>query len=235
MASSVGWFVMMAVASAACWWLGYRLGGGSRLRWISVLTLTLALLGLWAWLQHHPSLAVEVFPLRLLSRIEGVAAVPPFMCIVGLAWRRSALRRQKRVVVLATVMGAVYFLQGGLWMLQSTPSVGFATTILPEGVRQSQEYSCVAAACATALTRIGVPTTEAEMARLTYTRPGTGSTLIRALEGVRERLGRLPVSCELLEPDYDDLASLPMPLIAPCSSSRHVSTWSPSSGWTRSA
>jgi len=72
----------------------------------------------------------------------------------------------------------------------------------------------VPAACATALTRIGLPTSEAEMAILTATRPGTGSTLIRALHGLRQRVGRLPVETELLEPTYDELPGLPMPMLA---------------------
>lgn len=215
MATSSGWFIFMAALSAACWFLGWRFAQGPRATWISGLALTLSLLGIWAWLQHNPAFAVQVIPIAILSQVEGIAAVPPFMFVVGLAWRRSEVPRQRRVVLLATIMGSVYFLQGGLWMVQTTPAVGFATTIPTQKSRQSQEYSCVPAACAAALTRIGIPTSEAEMAILTATRPGTGSTLIRGLHGLRQRIGRLPVTAELLEPTYDELPGLPMPLVAP--------------------
>ncbi len=215
MAASAGWFVFMAGLSVGCWCLGHRFAQGPRATWVTGLALTLAMLGIWAWLLRNPSLAVQLIPVGVLSQVEGVAAVPPFMFVVGLAWRRSEIARQRRVVVLATLMGGIYFLQGGMWMVQTTPAVGFATTISPQGTRQSQEFSCVPAACATALTRIGIPTSEAEMATLTSTRPGTGSTLIRALHGLEQRIGHLPVTPQLLEPTYDELARLPMPMITP--------------------
>ncbi len=62
-------------------------------------------------------------------------------------------------------------------------------TYEPRGtVLQSQDYSCVAASCATALNLLGRPSSEAELAYLTDTRPGTGATVLRALRGLNERL-----------------------------------------------
>ena len=85
-------------------------------------------------------------------------------------------------------------------MIQSTPRNAFGRQTSSGPVMQSQDYSCVPAACATALNQLGLPTTEAEMAELTQTRPGTGATLIRALAGLRERLAGTSFSVELVQP-----------------------------------
>ena len=80
---------------------------------------------------------------------------------------------------------------------------------------QSQDFSCVPAACATALNRIGLPTDEATMARLTRTRAGTGSTLLRAMEGLRQRLQGSDRRVVLVAPSYEELERLPMPALTP--------------------
>ena len=169
----------------------------------------------WAWLIHHPAVALEVLPLEMLSRVEGFGGVPGFMLILGIAWARSPLNRQRMVVAWAGVFGVVYFINGGLWLLQSTPSAVMGHTSGETYVLQSQDYSCVPAATATALNILGLPTSEAEMAAATDTRPGTGATVIRALRGLETRLNGTDLYPRLLEVDLIALRGMPLPMLTP--------------------
>ena len=212
---SVSWFVLQAVAALFTLWLGGRIGLHRIGRVWIWLCVGVALIFIWGWLKHHPSVAVHALPLKTLYFIEGTGAVPIFMFVIGIIYGRSSTSRQRRVAVLAMIFGVVYFLQGGMWMLQTTPSASFADTVRGDVVRQSQDFSCVPASCATALRFVGIAATESEMADLTRTRPGTGATLIRAMESLRRKLAHSDVRVSLLEPTYDQLCGLPMPALTP--------------------
>ena len=226
--ASTLWFVIIAAVCCLMWLAGVRLGRGPT--WLGRCTLLIGIVLMlsWGWLMRHPATAVQVIPVSLLSRIEGVGGVPLFMLVLGVAWARSQLTRQKHVVAWAMMFGAVYFVNGGLWLLQETPAAVMGQTVSPGGeVLQSQDYSCVAAASATTLNLLGVPSTEAQMAELTLTRPGTGATIIRALDGLARRLEHEPLQPVLLEPDWDELTRLPLPALTPLqfeSTRRHMVT-----------
>lgn len=217
MATSGLTFVGVAALSALCLHLGWRWSNRSAVGGRMVMIVALTLLVAWAWLSKQPAVAVRVLPLEVLGSVEGVGAVPLFMALLGAAWARASRLRQRRVAGMAVIMGVVYFVSGGLWMLQSTPATGFASEApAADGVAlQSQEFSCVPAACATALTRLGVPTSEAVMAELTQTRPGTGATLLRAAEGLRERLAGTGWGVVVLRIEGRSIDELPMPLLTP--------------------
>jgi predicted double-glycine peptidase len=151
----------------------------------------------------------------VLRHTEGVGAVPLFMIVIGVAWSRARRPRQRRMTALAACFGAVYFVQGSMWMLQSTPTAVLGATPGSRVVMQSQDFTCVPASCATALNHLGIRSTEAEMAALTDARPGTGSTMIRAMHGLRHRLAGTGISLDLVQPDYDQLRSLHPPLLTP--------------------
>ena len=206
----------MAATAGLALAAGLCLGRGPRWAGRVGLIVGMALLMTWVWLMRHPAIAVQMMPVSLLSRIEGTGATPFFLLIVGVAWGQSQLARQRRLATLAMVLGMIYFLHGGLWLLQSTPSVGFAQTVSSQqSVMQSQDYSCVAAACATALNTLGFEATEAQMAQLTNTRPGTGATMIRAMAGLTRRLAKTDYRVTLLDTDYAGLMKLPMPALTP--------------------
>ncbi len=214
--TTIHWFISIAALSSLAWAGGYYLGNHSVPVARATLVLGLGCLLAWGWLRYHPAVALELIPLPLLSRIEGVGSVPFFMLLLGLAWSRAQIPRQKRLISWAVMFGWVFFLNGALWMLQSTPEQSFAETVdTNEPVLQSQEYSCVPAACAQALNLIGVPTSEKQMARLTQTRPGTGSTMLRALQGLRERLEGMPYEVELIEVKAQELRYMPGPMVTP--------------------
>lgn len=228
MEQSVSWFMIQALVALAALWWGGRVGAGSTTRMWAWLAVGFFMLGCWGWLKHHPAVAVNALPLELLYYIEGTGAVPAFMLIVGIAYGRSRMARQKRVAALAMGLGIIYFLQGGMWMVQTAPQAAYGgSTQTTEGtlVLQSQEYSCVPAACATALRMLNVQTSESEMAELTQTRPGTGATLIRAMEALRTKLAGNDIGVNLYSPDYRQLQKMPMPALTPLqleSSQQHM-------------
>jgi ABC-type bacteriocin/lantibiotic exporter with double-glycine peptidase domain len=53
------------------------------------------------------------------------------------------------------------------------------------------------------------------MAELTMTRPQTGSTLIRALEGLNHKLEGRGIRAVALEPEWDEMRTLPTPMLTP--------------------
>ncbi len=218
MTLSIAWFLALAALAGLGYATGHWLGRGPRRRAYLGFGLGALLVGFWTWLHHHPAVAIHVVPPMTLRYLEGTAAVPIFMMIVGIAHAQSHIPRQRRVAVLAAVLGIVYFFQGGLWMLQTTPTSVMGRTIdkFHGGVvYQTSEFSCVPAACATALNQLKLPTSEAQMAVFTETKAGTGATIIRAYNGLTKRLADEPYGVELVQPSYDDLVGQPLPVLTP--------------------
>lgn len=221
------WFAALSVLTAGALIVGVRLGRRSPRRTLFGIATGVLLLGAWVWLVRHPAVLVQVMPSHVLRYVEGVAAAPLFMLVLGCAWAQTRLPRQRRVVALAAVLGTVYFLTGGLWMIQTTPREGFARTVAGDVVIQSQDYSCVPAACATALNHLGMRATEADMAALTEARPGTGSTLIRAYDALNMYLQGTGMRAEIISSRARDLHQLPAPMLTPLrfeSSRQHMVT-----------
>jgi hypothetical protein len=209
------WFVGLACGSGAGLLLGCWLGRGSRRQAWLTLGGALLLLLVWVALMLHPAAAVKAIPVRWYSYMEGPGAVPFFMVLVGAAWALSRRPRQRWVVALGLVVGVVQFVSGGWWMLQATPAHAFGRSVRAVPVFQSQTYSCVPAACATALHQLGVPASEQEMADLTHTRPDRGATLVRAMDGLTQRLDGYAWKPLVLEPDIGDLHWLAAPVVTP--------------------
>lgn len=214
----VAWFIAMAGITGLALAGGVATGKGSRSGVTLAMTIAPLTLFIWAWLMRRPSIASEAIPSNILSHIEGVGAVPIFMFIIGVIWARSTQLRHQRMALLAMALGVVFYFTGGLWMIQPTPRKAMAEHYQPGLVKQSSHFSCVPASCATALNMVGVMTTEAEMGDLTRTRPGTGTTLIRALDGLDRRLAQTPnqrYDVEILEPSFNQLLALKAPILAP--------------------
>ena len=223
----VNWFALLAMLSILGWQVGVRLGERSVVSARATLLAAATAMLVMTYLVKHPSVGVQVLPVGLLARIEGVAAVPMFAMMMGVAWSRSLRRRQRAVVAWGLLMGGVYFVNGGMWMLQATPSEVMARDVAGYDVMQSQDYTCVPAASASALRRLGVHASEAEMAELTRTRPGTGSTTVRALHGLNLKLAESNSRwrAHLVEVAADQVHTLPTPAMTPLryeSTRRHM-------------
>lgn len=215
MDGSTLWFVGLALLAVVMLLIGRGLGRVSFRSSIVVLVVALVGISIWSWLQRNPAIAAQIIPVGSLQYLEGTASVPVFMLILGIGWARARSDRERGLVAAGAVVGLLLFLQGGLWMIQSTPgeeafpnTPGRAHVVL-----QSQDYSCVPAASATALNLIGFRTTEAMMAQYTHTRPMTGATAIRAAEGLQRRLQGTGVNVRLVQADVDQLATLPAPML----------------------
>lgn len=213
---SVLWFILILLSLPIAWFLGQRASAIRDVwrRGVIVGGVFLLLLG-WAALIHNPTVAVELIPLSILARLEGIGAAPLFVFVVAVGWRLSYLRRQRAIMIVGLLLGAGYLLQGGMWMMQPTPTNAFDRGGHLYYVPQTQDYSCVPAACTTTLRLLGVQTSEAEMAELTETRPGSGATLIRAFNGISEKLEGSSITPSLLERDYEQLMRLQPPMLTP--------------------
>ncbi len=211
----VNWFLLLMMLTFLGWYIGVRCGRGGVSASRSAVLAAASVLICLTYFVHHPSVAVQVVPVSVLTKIEGVGSVPVFMMILGVAWSRSERFRQRAIVGWAMLFGAVYFVNGGMWMLQQTPTATMGQTSNGGDVMQSQDYTCVPAAAATVLHRLGIEATEAEMAALTLTRPGSGSTTVRALHGLNQKLEGTGYRAELIEVTLAELRKVPVPALTP--------------------
>lgn len=216
MPGTVLWFVLVLVAVIAAWYAGQSTTH-IRDRWRRGCVIGTAMLFLigWAALIHHPAIAVQIIPLPVLARLEGVGAAPLFVFMLGVGWRHAQQIRQRAVMVLGMCLGLAYFVQGGMWMMRPTPTSAFGFQSDQLLVWQTQDYSCVPAASATALRMLGIRAEEMEMAQLTETKVGSGATLLRAMNGISKRLKYTGIQARLLEPDYEELMRLEPPVLTP--------------------
>jgi predicted double-glycine peptidase len=214
--ASLIWFAALVVLSILSGGAGVWVGRHVRRRLVTVAIIAvLLMLAGWSILQRNPALATSLLPLTLLAHLEGLGGVPWFMAILGLAWAVTEKASQRRTLVLAATLGGVFFLHNGVWMLKSTPEATFASETGLTPVMQSREYSCVPAACATALNSLGVVTSEAEMARLTLTREGSGSTSLRAMLGLSRRLSGSEFQARFVRASPAMLEAMPLPIVLP--------------------
>lgn len=208
------WFVGLALLTVlslvlGCWWARRSPYRG----WVMVV-LGLICLCACSWLQRNPATAATFIPVGSLQYLEGTAAVPFFMLILGVGWSHARKLRQRGFVGIGVMIGAMFFLQGSLWMVTKTPANLFNQTQASHMVvMQSQKYSCVPAASATALNMLGFQSTEAQMAAYTHTRPGMGSTTVRAAEGLTRRLDGSGIAVRIINANVDRLALLPSPML----------------------
>ncbi len=217
MPGSVLWFIAVLAVLPVAWLAGQRASmiEDTWRRGYVIGGVFCLLLG-WAMLINHPAVAVQLIPIAALARLEGIGAAPLFVFVLGVGWRLASLRRQRAIMVVGMFLGLGYFMHGGLWMMRPTPTNAFGQTGGEHYyVTQSQDYSCVPAACTTSLRMLGVQTTEREMAALTETRAGSGATLLRALNGVSARLEGTGIEAQLLEPTYKQLINLEPPILTP--------------------
>ncbi|MEM9790913.1 MAG: cysteine peptidase family C39 domain-containing protein [Planctomycetota bacterium] len=212
MLSTPVWFAILAAVALLSWGAGWWAAQRSAALGRVAVAVGLAWLVGWIVLQQRPDAAVLLIPLGMLSHVEGTGAVPAFMLIVGAAMAAASLPRQRMLARVSTVVGAAFFAYAGMWMLQPEPTLG--TPSRQQGrILQSTDYTCVAAASATALGMVGIDATEHEMAGLTGTRPIAGSTLVRAYEGLTRKLADHSHEAVLLTVQPDEVPRLPKPML----------------------
>jgi len=198
-------FFVLLAAGYLAFVAGRRVRRGGQRPAMMLAAAATALLATWLWLFHHPAIALKLMSSSVLACLEGTAALPPVMLLLGIAWADAQRQYQRVMTVAAALLCAGYFLFGGIWMIQPTTAESLNGSENVSLVPQTADYSCVPAACATALNQLGIHTSEAQMALLTRTHPFTGATLIRAVDGLNRRLVNSPFRAEMI-----DLADAPL-------------------------
>jgi len=207
------WFLFAVVSAVLAWRFGAQSGRHSLSRARLVASIAFGLLIAWVFFLRRPEMLLAAMPASVLSVMESFVATPLMLMMLGVLWVRSRFCRQRVVVTAGILLGVLYMIHGSAWMLQTTPSVGFAQTHQSAVQKQSQAYSCVPAACATAMNRWGVNTTEQEMAEMTQTRRGTGATVVRAVAGINRKLSATDLVATVVNPSHEELLALPMPAL----------------------
>jgi hypothetical protein len=207
MTVSASWFTVLLLIALAClapgWWLGARKSKGVR---IGALLATLALIALAAVPRFKPTLLHTTLPLGISIHLEGVLATFPWMILVGLVWAGHFTANLRRAAPLMLVLGIVYFLFGGVWMVLPNIRLDEPENRTEQGLTlQSRNDTCVPAACASALRLMGIDATEEKMCAVVQAKPGRGSTLARAAWGLRGYLADRGITVRLEDLDADEV------------------------------
>lgn len=182
------WFAGQLVGTGAAALLGWRLGRAHRRVWQPAAIIAAVLTLLWPlmrlrplWYIHFPGPAVVIF-------IEVTGVILPAALLFALASARAQRPRERRALRLLIVVCVLYLVRNGLWMVRPEVPDLRTATYADRVCRQSTDYTCVAASLVTLLDRYGIPATETEMARLSYTEPGNGTTDTRAVYALQRKL-----------------------------------------------
>jgi hypothetical protein len=205
---SVLWFLLLLAIAAAFLIAGRGLGSiGPRAAHITLVIALILIAGSAAVSRLNPVLLHTTLPLGVSIYLEGVLAAFPWMLLVGVLWTGDFSRRLRRAVPLMIVLGLVYFLFGGVWMILPNLRPQRAERRTDQGhlTLQSRSDTCAAAACAMAVRRLGIGTTESEMCIVVQAKPTRGSTLARAAYGLQHHLDSDDIAVELRRMDLDEV------------------------------
>jgi hypothetical protein len=203
---SIVWFCLLLLGAIACLAIGAWLGGTHRVARRAAIAVASIGLVVAALPRFYPTLLHDVLPLGMSIWLEGVLATFPWMFLTGILWGGPRSPRLGRIGPLMAALGVVYFAFGGIWMvLPDVRPLDREVRTMRDVTLQSRPDTCVPAACATALRRLGVPATEAEMCSVVMARPGRGSTLGRAAHGLRGYLERHGIDVSLEDLDADEV------------------------------
>lgn len=207
MALSISWFVGLAFAALGMLLLGRRAGHCRQSVSNTVLVLGVIGVGLAASLRLRPALLHQMMPLEVSVWLDGLVPVFPWMLLVGVLATGETTQQLRRAAPLMVVLGAVYFLFGGIWMLLPTIRVGAPEDLTPVGIiLQNRPDTCVPASAANALRMMGVPASEERMCGIVMAKPTRGSSLARAAYGLRTYLRNYDLSVTLRDIDADQAA-----------------------------
>ncbi len=113
-------------------------------------------------------------------------------------------RERRALFVLVVAVGA-YFVWDASWLVQEMDRTLERTTPKTDVCIQTTTWSCAPAAAVSLLRRLGIASTEAEMARLMHSRKLRGTNSLNAWRGLSRKLAGTGHRAELRELDYDGL------------------------------
>lgn len=210
---SASWFAGEVIAINGAALAGYWIGQRGVRAWKWTATVATLLMLAWPAMRLAPTHVTHWLGVRPVLFTEVTGIVVPAVFLFTLAARNIRTRAQRRAVVILVPACCLFFIRNAAWMVR--PSLeDLGPTHMREGVcLQSTEYTCVAASLVTLLASRGYSTSETEMARLSYTEPGWGTTDTRALGALRTRLAGEPLDICYEEMDYQRLMDVPKPCL----------------------
>ncbi|GEM_PF-3639692 len=206
-------FALAGVLAALAFVAGRRTGGWPGAAWIPVALLSIASLGGLVLLQRRPDLEWRHCPHRVWAQVEHLSFLPFAALFFGIAWPRIPRPSTRRVIAifLGVVGGIVAFYCFARLFLTNYDDL--EGRIERDVHIQSTGYTCSAAAMATALSALGIPSTENEMATLSSTVPLYGTTDFLSAYALERRLAGLPYRVELRRLTWEELRQAPLPAL----------------------
>jgi predicted double-glycine peptidase len=211
---SILWFIGQAVVGVVAIPVGRRIARARPVIWKTVATFVSAVAALCPVMRLFSDEALHVFPARILIFIEATAIIVPAVLLFSIASLHVAARDRRPVYVVLVVCG-LFYVRAGLWMLKPPVPEAKMSHYMDGVCRQSTDYTCVAASLVTMLSFHGIQATEMEMARLSYTEIGEGSTDTRAVYALQRKLAGQPLEVRYERMDYDRLRQVELPCIVP--------------------
>jgi len=162
-----------------------------------------------------PLLEARLMPIDFYTAIQRELWLPFAVLFFALASHLVPLRSRKGVLAIVIIL-ALVVVQQTFWHLQKPDIYDYKGKIIDGVCQQTSFDTCGAASMVTLLNKLGVQTSEGEMARLAMTAPGKGISPHQAAYALRRKFRQLGRSetAVLLVPDLKDLHKLPKPLLA---------------------
>ena len=162
-----------------------------------------------------PLLEARLMPIDFYTVIQREFWLPFAVLFFALASHIVPSRSRKGALAIVIVLGLVG-VQQTYWRLQEPDIYDYKGKITDGVCQQTSFDTCGAASMVTLLNKIGVQTTEGEMAKLAMAAPGKGISPHQAAYALRMKLGQLGRSekAVILVPNLKDLHDLPKPFLA---------------------
>ena len=162
-----------------------------------------------------PLLEACIMPVEIYTVIQREYWLPFAVLFFAFAGHLVPLRSRKGVRAIVILL-ALVTVQQSFWRLQKQEIYHYRGKII-KGVCQQTSYdTCGPASMVTLLNKIGIQTSEGEMARLAAAAPGKGISPHQAAYALSMRLtqARRPETAALVVPELKDLHDLPKPFLA---------------------
>ena len=162
-----------------------------------------------------PLFEARLMPVDFYSVIQREFWLPFAVLFFALASHLVPSRSRKGILAIVIILVLVV-VQQTFWHLQEPDIYDYKGKITDGVCQQTAFDTCGAASMVTLLNKMGVQTSEGEMARLAMAAPGKGISPHQAAYALKRKLGELGRSekAVILVPNLKDLHDLPKPFLA---------------------
>lgn len=162
-----------------------------------------------------PLLEARLMPIDFYTVIQREFWLPFAVLFFAIASQLVPSRSRKKILAIVIILVLVA-VQQTFWHLQEPDIYDYQGKITDGVCRQTSFDTCGAASMVTLLNKMGVQTSEGEMARLAMAAPGKGISPHQAAYALRRKLGQVGRSekAVILVSNLKDLHDLPKPFLA---------------------